>query len=168
MFYDIDIYENIAINNVHQILVSIENFSHNRDKKLLSLEMPLGFALLLKKYLDEDEISYPIAYETPSFIKDIPIICTQDQILILSEANQAIYVERLNDFRSRYNKILLKLKKISKIQEENIELFLKVLGFLYHDKNDMKEYIVSVDNKQIAEKTSNDFTLKAIDNIYIR
>jgi len=168
MSYEIDVYENITIDKIDEILKAIDFYSQDKDTALLTLDLPYGFAVLIEEYIFQRKITYPITYRIPSDIKYIPVVCIESQSLVLHDGANALYAVRLDDFRTRYNKILLRFKTLSKWEEDNIKEVLLILGFIYHSKNSEKEYIVSLDNKHLAEKNFDLFTLRLIDNVFIR
>lgn len=168
MSYEIDVYENITIDEIDEILQAIDFYSQDKDTALLTLDLPYGFAVLIEEYIFQRKITYPITYRIPSDIKYIPVVCIETQSLVLRDEKDALYAVRLDDFRTRYNKILLRFKTINKWEEDNIKEVLSILGFVYYSKNAEKEYIVSIDNKHLAEKNFDLFSLTLIDSVFIR
>lgn len=164
MSYNIDIYENISISEMQNILNNIRNVVMGKAESKIRLEIPKGFYLLLKHFIKHKNVLYPIEMSIPSDIEDIPVICIDDQKIILVDDNQVLYQQNLINYRTRLNQIYLSIKKLSPIENRYIEEYLISIGFKFHLRMNENQFIASVDNIEVAKKNNEKFQIMEIND----
>lgn len=167
----IDVYEKIDADKLDRIIEGIRENAKGYPPEKLSLEMPMGFAILLIRYLSQGgKLNYPMVFDIPSVLFDIPIICIESQKLVLRDAlkDKSLDAHDLDSYRTRYEKIRINFSELTSVQEQNISTFLAVLGFKYQETIAPKVYLVSANNNQVIYKKEKFYYLDLIDDIFIR
>lgn len=167
----IDVYEKIDAEKLDSIIEGIKENAKGYLPEKLSLEMPIGFAVLLIRYLSQGgKLNYPMVFDIPSVLFDIPIICIDDQKIVLRDAanDRTLKAYDIRAYRTRHQQIKIQFSKLTLQQEQSISTFLAMLGFKYHDTIASKPYAVSAHTKSAIEKKMPIYNLSLIDDIYIR
>lgn len=166
MPYDIDVYENISFSEMKDILDTIRGKVKGKDESKMRIEIPKGFYLLLKHFIKNKNVSYPIDLSIPSDIEDLPIICIDKQRMNLIDDDKILWQKDLTAYRTRFNQIYLSVKNLSPIDYKFIEEYLSKIGFKFHLRMNENQFIVNVADIELAKQNNDKFQIIDInDNI---